>query len=147
MVNEANEPCEDRFNCAQLENLDGFYSAVFDGHGGWQVSEMAMKYLHTLIDKELGKSKNKGDEEICAAITEGFNQLEKQWIDIAQKAFHGGFPKAAYVGSCALISIVHDNKLYVANAGDSKASLLRKTKDGFVRIKVSKTFNANKKYE
>lgn len=46
-----------------------------------------------------------------------------------------------------MVSIVHDNKLYVANAGDSKAALLRKTADGYVRVKVSKTFNANKKYE
>jgi len=106
-----------------------------------------MKYLHTLIDKELAKSSTKGDKEISEAIIEGYNQLEKQWIDIAKASFHGGFPKAAYVGSCALVSIVHNNKLYVANAGDSKAALLRKTKEGYIRIKVSKTFNANKKYE
>ena len=53
LVNPANSPCEDRFNCHQFDNLDGFYSAVFDGHGGWQISELAMKHLHTLIDKEL----------------------------------------------------------------------------------------------
>jgi serine/threonine protein phosphatase PrpC len=43
---------------------------------------------------------------------------------------------------------VKDNKLYVANAGDSKAVLLRQKEDKtYERIKVSKTFNANKKYE
>mmetsp|Transcript_4584 Transcript_4584/g.6958 ORF Transcript_4584/g.6958 Transcript_4584/m.6958 type:complete len:100 (+) Transcript_4584:1050-1349(+) len=41
VVNPSNDPCEDRFNCFQLKNLDGFYSAVFDGHGGWQVAELA----------------------------------------------------------------------------------------------------------
>ena len=41
-------------------------------------------------------------------------------------AFEKGFPKPAYVGSCALIAVVHNNKLYVANAGDCKAVLLRK---------------------
>ena len=46
-----------------------------------------------------------------------------------------------------MISIVHNNKLYVANAGDSKAALLRKNGDGYERVKVSRTFNANKKYE
>jgi len=35
LVNPANAPCEDRFNCHQFENIDGYYSAVFDGHGGW----------------------------------------------------------------------------------------------------------------
>jgi pyruvate dehydrogenase phosphatase len=59
-----------------------------------------------------------------------------------------GYPKVAYVGSCALIAIVKDNKLYVANAGDSKGVLLRRKDDGsFEYIKVSKTFNANKSYE
>ena len=59
-----------------------------------------------------------------------------------------GYPKVAYVGSCALVAIVKDNKLYVANAGDSKAVLLRKKEDGsYEYSKVSKTFNANKQYE
>lgn len=59
-----------------------------------------------------------------------------------------GYPKVAYVGSCALVAIVKDNKLYVANAGDSKGVLLRRKDDGnFEYVKVSKTFNANKAYE
>ena len=35
LLNPSNDPCEDRFNCYQLKNLDGYYQAVFDGHGGW----------------------------------------------------------------------------------------------------------------
>lgn len=59
-----------------------------------------------------------------------------------------GFPKSAYVGSCAIIAVVHNNKLYVANAGDSKAVLLRKKANGeYESVVLSKTFNANKKYE
>jgi hypothetical protein len=61
LVNPSNEPCEDRFNCYQFKNLNGFYSAVFDGHGGWQVSELAMKKMHLYIDEEIGKHKSKGD--------------------------------------------------------------------------------------
>ena len=52
------------------------------------------------------------------------------------------------MGSCALVAVVHDNKLYVANAGDCKAVLLRKKENGaYESIKLSKTFSANKKYE
>ena len=149
LVNPSNKPCEDRFNCHQLKNLDGYYSAVFDGHGGWQVAELAMKKLHFYIDEELKKCRNKSDKEIMNCITEGYNHLEAEWKDIATASFHAGFPKAASVGACALVSIVHGNKVYVANAGDSKAVMLRQTKDGasFERVKVSTTFNANKKYE
>ena len=35
LVNPSNDPCEDRFNCYQFKNIDGFYQAVFDGHAGW----------------------------------------------------------------------------------------------------------------
>jgi len=81
-------------------------------------------------------------------MSAGFNRLEDEWKSIASASFHGGFPKAATIGACALVAIVHNNKLYVANAGDSKAALLRKRANGmYERIKVSKTFNANKKYE
>jgi pyruvate dehydrogenase phosphatase len=107
-----------------------------------------MKKMHLFIDEELKSFRSKGDKEISSAILKGFERLEQEWISIAQASFHGGFPKAASVGSCGLVSIVHNNKLYVANAGDSKAVLLRQTDSGdFERVKISKTFNANKKYE
>ena len=103
-----------------------------------------MKRLHHIIDEELATQK-----DIGKAITQGFEKFEKEWLEIARASFKGGFAKAGYVGSCALVSIVHENKVYVANAGDSKAVLIRRTPDGtgFERVKVSKTFNANKKYE
>ena len=41
-----------------MKNLDGYYAAVFDGHGGWQVSELAMKRLHEIIDNELANDKD-----------------------------------------------------------------------------------------
>jgi pyruvate dehydrogenase phosphatase len=127
----ANEPCEDRFNCYQLKNSNAYYAAVFDGHGGWQVAENA-----------------KTEEDIKKAIKIAYDRVEKDWVTLAQQAFTMGYPKIAYVGSCALVTVVKDNKLYVANAGDSKAVLLRKKDDGsYEHIKVSKTFNANKKYE
>ena len=84
-----------------------------------------MKKMHLYIDEELSKTK-----DIPIAIKNAYDRLEKEWIEIAQKAFHGGYPKSAYVGSCALVSIVHNNKVYVANAGDSKAAMLRLSADG-----------------
>ena len=57
----ANEPCEDRFNCYQLKNINGSYAGVFDGHGGWQVSELAMRKLHVYLDEALKKAKSEKD--------------------------------------------------------------------------------------
>jgi serine/threonine protein phosphatase PrpC len=89
-----------------------------------------MKKLHLYIDEELKKCKNKTDTEIVKAIADAFDRLETEWVQIANTSFQNGFPKAALVGSCALVSIAYNNKLYVSNAGDSKAVLLRLSDDG-----------------
>mmetsp|Transcript_18139 Transcript_18139/g.17835 ORF Transcript_18139/g.17835 Transcript_18139/m.17835 type:complete len:227 (+) Transcript_18139:563-1243(+) len=55
-----------------------------------------------------------------------------------------GFPKAAYVGACALVSVIKGNKLYVAQAGDSEAVLIRRKEGGeFESIKVCKAYTCN----
>jgi len=142
----ANQPCEDRFNCYQFKSQDAYYAAVFDGHGGWQVSDHAMRHLHTYLDEELKGAKT--DAQIQQAIINAYNRVEKDWVELAKNAFDKGYPATAYVGSCALVAVVKDNKLYVANAGDSKAALLSKTKEGtYLYKKVSVTYNANKSYE
>jgi serine/threonine protein phosphatase PrpC len=93
-------------------------------------------------------NKAKSDDDIKKAILKSYTQIEDDWYNVAKTSFGMGYPKSAYVGSCALTVLVHDNKLYTANAGDSKACILRKKADGsYERIKLSKTFNANKKYE
>jgi serine/threonine protein phosphatase PrpC len=105
-----------------------------------------MRKLHVYLDEEMKSAKS--EDDIKRAIKDAYNKVEQDWIKVAAEAFDKGFPKIAYVGSCALIAIVKDNKLYVANAGDSKGVLLRKKDDGsYERIKVSTTFNANKPYE
>ena len=81
------------------------------------------------------------------AIAYAFERIEKEWVEISRQTFSAGFPDVAYTGSCALVSVVTDNKVYTANAGDSKAAIYRDTLSGLKRVKVSKTFNANKKYE
>lgn len=41
-----------------------------------------------------------------------------------------GFPKVGRVGSCALITLIHNNKLYSANSGDCKGVIVSETVDG-----------------
>lgn len=143
----ANAPCEDRFNVYQFRKTKGYYVAVFDGHGGWQVSDYAMRNLHLYLDEELAKAKDTEDG-IKKAILAAYDRVEQEWIATTRDAFSKGFPQTAYVGSCALVAVVRDNKLYVANAGDSKAALLRRLADGALEYrKASVTFNANKKSE
>jgi serine/threonine protein phosphatase PrpC len=105
-----------------------------------------MRNLHTYLDEALAKAKS--DKDIQQAIITAYDRVEKDWVDLAKQSFDKGYPSTAYVGSCALVAVVKDNKLYVANAGDSKAALLRQKDDGsYEYVKVSTTYNANKKYE
>ena len=80
-------------------------------------------------------------------IAKAFDKMEQDLLAVAKAGFENGFPNAAYAGACALVAVVHNNKLYVANAGDSKAILLRQKCGNLEALKLSKTFNANKSYE
>jgi len=51
--------------------------------------------------------------------------MEEEWLQVARVGFNNGYPKTAYVGACALVAVVHNDKVYVANAGDCKGLLLR----------------------
>ena len=51
--------------------------------------------------------------------------MENEWLVIARATFDKGFSKPAYVSSTALVILVKDNKVYVANSGDCKAVLIR----------------------
>jgi len=73
--------------------------------------------------------------------------MEEEWVNVARAAFSNGFPKTASVGSCALVTIVIGNKVYVANCGDCKAVMISDADGTLATKNISKTFNANKKYE
>lgn len=59
-----------------------------------------------------------------------------------------GFAKLGGQGSCALVLVVANNKLYAANAGDSQALVFEaKDKDQLTFTKLNKKLNANSKKE
>jgi pyruvate dehydrogenase phosphatase len=51
------------------------------------------------------------------------------------------------VGSCALVVVVVNNKLYAANAGDSQALVFEQQGNELVYTKLNKKLNANSKKE
>jgi hypothetical protein len=68
--------------------------------------------MHIYLEEFLKNAKN--EEQVKEAIKKAFLKIEQEWIEFTTKGFQNGFPKTAYVGSCALIALVIDNKLYVA---------------------------------
>eukprot|EP00826_Nyctotherus_ovalis_P041565 TRINITY_DN4208_c0_g1_i3.p3 TRINITY_DN4208_c0_g1~~TRINITY_DN4208_c0_g1_i3.p3 ORF type:complete len:124 (-),score=33.12 TRINITY_DN4208_c0_g1_i3:538-909(-) len=73
--------------------------------------------------------------------------VEEEFLKLTREGFQKGFPKTAYVGACALVTVVAENKAYVASAGDCKAAVIRAKEDKYEGIKASRRFSANKKSE
>ena len=86
------------------------YMALFDGHGGNSCSNFLRDNLHNYIIKNENILK---DTE--KSIIESFEKAENDFINnIAIKENDKS-------GSCALVSLIIDNNLYIANCGDSHA--------------------------
>ena len=69
------------------------------------------------------------DEQIIEAIEKAFEQMEESWLQVAKLTFDYGFSQPSYVSSTALVVLVMNDKVFVANCGDSKAVLLSQQKD------------------
>jgi len=89
------------------------------------LADYAARNLLGEIDSEMAKIKNDiSDENITEAIIKGFIRIEDQLRETALKSYRSNNGKAAYVGSCALVAIVLQDKIYVANLGDSQGMLI-----------------------
>ena len=86
------------------------YMALFDGHGGNTCSNFLRDNLHNYIIKNENLLK---DTE--KSIIESFEKAEDDFLNnIAIKENDKS-------GSCALVCLIIDNNLYIANCGDSHA--------------------------
>ena len=89
------------------------YFGVFDGHGGETCSEyLKNNYLNILIE-------NKNFPfDIKTAIIESFEKAEEE---IYNQNKNKKLEEIDPSGSCALVAIITENKIYIGNIGDSRA--------------------------
>jgi serine/threonine protein phosphatase PrpC len=90
------------------------YFAIFDGHGGEECSE----FLKENYDKYLIENKN-FPFDIKLSMIETFQKIEEDFFKL--KCKEDSFEDSDKSGSCALVAIIFDNKVYIANIGDSRA--------------------------
>eukprot|EP01038_Epipyxis_sp_PR26KG_P016323 gene16323-22233_t len=130
----ANNPSEDRWVAMENNHQNLKLAAVFDGHGGWQISEYASKVLPSILCRNLDITLNKSNDSqntavydisaIDETITNTFIAMEKEIISIILPAYRMGFGDCSSVGSCVLIAVqTSDNRLVVMNCGDCRAIL------------------------
>ena len=89
------------------------YFAVFDGHGGESCSE----YLKNNFLDYLIENKN-FPHDIKTSITETFDKLEDEFYEKNKQKPKDQIDNS---GSCALVAIMTENKIYIGNIGDSRA--------------------------
>ncbi|CAH2070322.1 unnamed protein product [Thlaspi arvense] len=110
------------------------FFAVYDGHGGSQVSTMCSTTMHTLVKEELELEEDEGNDVV-----------EKKWRGVMKRSFErmdematkscvcgttallcGCDPReAAISGSTAVTAVLTQEHIVVANTGDSRAVLCR----------------------
>ena len=89
------------------------YFAIFDGHGGEECSEfLKNNFLNCLVEN----TNFPFDIKLC--LIETAKKIEEEFF---QAKCTDSLEDSDKSGSCALITILYDNKIYIANIGDSRA--------------------------
>jgi len=130
---DANNPSEDR--CIPSQVVKGWNcAAIFDGHGGWQVSEFASKTIFTELDKNLVDDNmevtDTKKDSLSQILIQTFTDVEKKYLASVLHSFKLGYGEVAKVGCCALVVMKKDNHLIAANCGDCRAILATQSKPG-----------------
>jgi hypothetical protein len=76
----ANNPIEDRINSIQLENIEGYWVSVLDGHGGDTVAEYANNNLHIRFEERIHQHKIQSENfidnvQITDALIYAYDQV------------------------------------------------------------------------
>ncbi|XP_033761167.1 protein phosphatase 1L-like isoform X1 [Pecten maximus] len=112
---------EDRFNIvSRLEHTGTSIYGVFDGHGGEFAADFAEKTLFkSIMIRLLKASLDEQTENFTSMLTQEMLNVDNQLLDIARSNMD-------ISGSTALVALVKDGKLTVANIGDSRGVLCDK---------------------
>ena len=103
--------------------------------------------MHIHVTEELKKS-SKSDSDVERALKTAFDKIESEWLQMASSSFKAGFPQPAYVSTTALVSMISGNKVYVANAGDSRACVIKVKDDESVDMTtLNQIHDANNRVE
>ncbi|XXH04838.1 hypothetical protein Hte_011260 [Hypoxylon texense] len=141
----SNSPCEDTFLHGSFSNpfdpkQRGWSAwAVFDGHCGWQLSNLLTRQLIPYVRRALSAARP-DKESIEQAIKSAFTTLDDAIVKSAAETIESDLSfaekarrlEAAYAGACALLALYdpYSKNLTVASTGDCRAVLGQKTADG-----------------
>ncbi len=119
---------EDAF-CIDIDRNSHQYSVfeLFDGHCGTQTVDYLQKNLWNNVKNKLKEHEPSKYEQI---IKEEFLKTGQDIQDLIEKSNQ----KKYFDGSTALMALIKNDMLFVANVGDGRAILC--TKDGFIQVSM-----------
>ncbi|KAI4375817.1 hypothetical protein MLD38_013641 [Melastoma candidum] len=118
----------------------GTFIGVYDGHGGPETA----RYINNHLLQHLKRLASGQQSLSTDVIRKAFQATEEGFLSVVSNNWPLN-PQMAAVGSCCLVGIVSDEKLYVANLGDSRAVLGRvaKASGKVTAVQLSTEHNAN----
>ena len=105
------------------------FFGIYDGHGGSMCAEFLRDCLHKLILNDINFPEN-----VELAIRNGFFNAEKNFLNEIAIDPNDNNIISDRSGSCAVVVLVVDKKIYVANVGDSRALFSEKKGTNFVVV-------------
>ena len=105
------------------------FFGIYDGHGGSQCSEYLRDSLHKLILNDPNYPEN-----VEMAIKNGFKNAEENFLNNYALDPNDKNNILDKSGSCAVITLFVDDKIYVANVGDSRALFSEDNGTNYVEI-------------
>lgn len=97
------------------EDKNSFFFAIYDGHGGNEIAYYAAANVHQFVAQAYQNCQSM-EQALVTGIKRADSALKNtQYLN----------ERAQSSGSTAIIVVIKDNKLYVANVGDSRALLSR----------------------
>ena len=112
------------------------FFGIFDGHGGSKCADFLRDNLLRLICEN-----NYYPDNIIKAIKYGFNEADEIFLKLIEK--EGKIIDSS--GSCCLILLIIERKIYIANVGDSRSIISKK--NGIIRKDVTRDHKPNYPYE
>jgi len=140
----ANDPIEDTFVIEDEENYT--YMAIFDGHGGNDVSRYCEQECHGKFQKYLKAMHDPGK-----ALAHSFLETDACWLQMVKQHMSDAKKQREVwhevtVGSCAIAAVFDKRRqvLYVGNLGDSRCVVGSVCKDSGIleSIEMSKDHSA-----
>lgn len=136
---QANQILEDQ---SQIESGPfGTFVGVYDGHGGPDVA----RYVCDNLFKHFQANLNGGEGNVTPeVIKRAFLETENGFTSRVSEMWNTK-PSIATCGSCCLVGVVFQQTLFVANLGDSRVVLGRKSGNGgdINAVQLSTEHNAN----